>query len=197
AGNCEEHISFKADGGFSYWCSCGSAVDNYDLYDSFEYKDDVITVKGCDGDASMKVIYYDEFYLCLYLEAEGECRVFADESYANADYTEHDPATFVNDGWAELYVLDYDGNELTLAPIGYDGDAKAEFEEYIRKIKVSDDVEFYSVSTVDNGVITTEHFKLEETDEEFIGEYYTGGFVNFDVDGDIKYVVFYGKTTIQ
>ncbi len=197
-GNCEEHIVFTRNGGFSYWCSCGSPVDDYDLYDSFECNDFLITFTGGEEKSSARVIYYDEYYLCLYLEAEEECRVFVDESYAYADYVEHDPVSFVYDGWAELYILGYGENEITVAPIGYDGDAKKDFEPYIRNIKLRDDAEFYSVTTVDDkGEVTTEHTKLSEEDENFIGEYYTGGFVNFDAEGNVKYIVFYGKTTIM
>ena len=195
--NCEEHISFRAGGEFSYWCTCGSPVDNYDLYDSFEYSDNVISVKGEDT-AAMQVIYYDENYLCLYLDPEKECRVFVDSDYAYADYTEHDPASFVNEGWAELYVLGYNDGKLNVAPIGYDGDAKSDFEEYIRDLTVTEDVTFYSVDSIDdNGSLTTEHIKLGETEIPHIGEYYTGAFVNFDTEGKVRYVVFYGKTIIQ
>lgn len=197
-GNCEEHISFTRDGGFSYWCSCGSSVDDYDLYDSFEYKDDIITLKGYDGDVTAKVVYYDNYYLCLYLDSQSQCRVFVDSDYANADYIEHEPASFVNEGWLELYILDFDGNSFTVAPYGYDRDAEKDFEEYIRIFDIADGVEFYSVTTIDdNGEVTTEHFKLNEDEIPFIGEYYTAGYVNLDTEGKVKYIVFYGKTTIQ
>ena len=197
-GNCEEHIRFEEEGEFAYWCSCGSPVDDYDLYDSYSYRDNLITMKGGEDKTTARVIYYDESYLCLYLEAEDECRVFVDESYANADYAEHEPATFANEGWAELHILGYNDGKLKVAPVNYDGDAKKECEEYIRDLSVTADIEFYSVESVDdNGDITTEHIKLNEEQISHIGEYYTGAFVNFDTEGNIRYVVFYGKTIIQ
>ena len=197
--NCQEQITFSHDGRFSYFCSCGSPVDNYDLYDSFEYKDGVISVMGTDDEkAAMNVIYYDQYYLCLYLEAEKECRVFVDSDYASSPYAEQDPFYFASDNWLELHVLDYDSEYLKAAPYNYDGDAREEFKEYIKELTVSDDVEFYSVTSVDNkGELTTEHFKLSEEDIEFIGEYYTGGYAQFDMEGNIRYVVFYGKTVIR
>lgn len=193
-----EHISFHRDGSFSYWCSCGSAVDDYDLYDSFEYKDSVLTVKGGDDSALINVIYYDGYYLCLYLEQQQECRVFVDSDYADSPYVEHDPHGFVSDNWVELHILGYDGIALKAAPLNYDGDAKKDFEEYIKELKVTDDIEFYCVTTVDDkGEVTTEHFKLEAEDMEYIGEYYTGGYAQLDAEGNIRYMVFYGKTIIQ
>ena len=195
-GECGEHISFKEDGEFSYWCSCGSPVDSYDVYDSFEYEDGVITIIGEDRKTSATVIYYDENYLCLYLDEEEECRVFVDSNYT--EYTEPGPATFANEGWAALHILGYNDGRLKVAPINYDGDAKKEFEEYIRDLSVTADIEFYSVESVDdNGDITTEHIKLNEEQISHIGEYYTGAFVNFDTEGNVRYVVFYGKTIIQ
>ncbi len=197
--NCEEHINFDRDGYFSYWCSCGSPVDNYDLYDSFEYTDGVIYVKGYDEeDTLMKVIYYDKNYLCLYLEAEKECRVFIDEDIANDPYVEHQNEIYSGEGWLGIDILGYDGEKLKAAPYNYDRDAHNEFKQYIREIPVSEDIEFYSVTTVDdNGAVTTEHFKLDEENIGYIGEHYTSGYAQLNAEGRIKYMVFYGKTTIS
>ncbi len=193
-----EHISFHRDGTFSYWCSCGNPVDNYDMYDSYEYKDDVITIRGYDADTSMRVIYGDEQYLCLYLEDQGEIRIFTDSEYAENIHIEHDPAEHAGLGWANLHVLDYDGESITFAPFNYDRDAHLEFDEYIRSVPLAENVEYYSVTTIDdNGEVTTEHFKLEAEDIQYLGEYYTGGYVHFDTEGKIRYIVFYGKTVIM
>lgn len=195
--NCEEHISFGRDGYFSYWCSCGSPVDNYDLYDSYTYRNDRITVTGEDGNVGMDVIYHDENYLCLYLEEEKECRVFIDEGFANDPYVEHQNENYAAKGWLGIDILSYDDETLTAAPYNYDRDAHGMFREYIRDIPAAEEIEFYSVTTVDdNGEVTTEHFKLGEEDIEHIGEYYTSGYAQLDKEGRIKYMVFYGKTTI-
>lgn len=197
--NCEEHITFARDGFFAYYCSCGSPVDNYDLYDSFEYKDGVISLKGIDEENSvMKVLYYDENYLCLYLEEEKECRVFAEESFANDPYIAQPNSKHAGEGWFMLHVLGYDGESLKAAPYNYDGDAKNEFEKYITDIPVSADIDFYDVTTVDeNGEVTTEHSQLTTEDTEYIGEYFTSGYAHFNAEGTVDHMVFYGKTIIQ
>lgn len=197
-GNCAEQFTFGRDGHFAYWCACGNPVDDYDLYDTFEYKDGVITVTGEGMSADLNVIYRDENYLCLYLEAEKECRVFVNSDYSGSANTEQDPYAFASNNWIELHILNYDGKNLKAAPYNYDGDAKKEFEEYIRDIPVSEDIEFYDVTTVDdNGKVTTEHFKLDEENIGHIGEYFTAGYAQLDAEGRIKYMVFYGKTTID
>lgn len=196
--NCEEHITFARDGYFGYSCSCGSPVDNYDLYDSFEYEDGVVSVRGTDEeDALMRVVYYDMNYLCLYLEEEGECRVFVDEDFANDPFAPSQE-TYAGEGWLAVHIMGYNGDSLTFAPYNYDGDAKKEFEEYTKEIPTVDNIEFYDVSTVDdNGEVTTEHFKLSEEDIGHIGEYFTAGYAHFNTEGIIDYMVFYGKTIIQ
>ena len=197
--NCEERINFARDRYFFYSCSCGSPVDDYDLYDTFEYKDGVISLKGFDEeDAVMKVVYYDTNYLCLYLEEEQECRVFVDQNLANDPYIAQPAEKHAGQGWLMLHVLGYDGTSLKVAPYNYDGDAKTEFEEYIRDIPVADGIEFYDVTTVDDkGNVTTEHKKLTSEEMSHIGEYYTSGYAQLDSDGTVKYMVFYGKTVIQ
>ncbi len=197
-GNCTEQFTFGRDGHFAYWCACGNPVDDYDLYDTFEYKDGVVKVTGMGMSTELNVIYHDENYLCLYLEAEKECRVFVNSDYANSPYVEHDPYGFASDNWVELHILGYDGDNLRVAPYNYDGDAKKEFEEYIIDIPVADGIEFYDVTTIDDkGKVTTEHIKLDSEDVGHIGEYYTSGYAQLDTDGNIKYMVFYGKTVIQ
>ena len=50
--------------------------------------------------------------------------------------------------------------------------------------------------TVDNGVSDTEIKKLEESDHQFIGEYYSGGYIKFDSKNEISEIVFYGSLEI-
>lgn len=75
-----EYIYFSEDGEFSYYCGCGSPVDDSDLYEKFSYDADTKTIslefmKGIDlPDTEIIVKEFSEDELIL--DFDGDIRVF-------------------------------------------------------------------------------------------------------------------------
>ena len=62
-----EYISYDSDGNYSYWCSCGNPVDNFDMCDTYSYNDKTKTITlNCIGtNDTIKVISFTDKELVL------------------------------------------------------------------------------------------------------------------------------------
>ena len=65
--NCDETISFGADGSYCYYCACGSPVGDSDLYDSYTYDEATseITLYPKGEEEHIKVLRYESGRLLL------------------------------------------------------------------------------------------------------------------------------------
>jgi len=198
--DCTEAISFNSELDFSYFCSCGEPVGDYDLYDRYAYieEEGIIRLSGEDmPDEDVELIYYDECYLALSFRDTG-IRIFVDEDLVFKDIAPMENMdVYADEGWMYTCILGYGDDKLKIAPYGYDGDARGEFEEYITDIAVTDDVKFCNTETVvENGNAETNTEELSQEDYEYIGEFFTGAFIHLNEDGIIDNVNFYGKTEV-
>ncbi len=73
-----EKIYFDANGGFGYYCSCGSPVDSYDLCDSYKYDEKTQTIKlKCLPGVKVKKLKVLEYSASkIVLDFNGEKREF-------------------------------------------------------------------------------------------------------------------------
>jgi plastocyanin len=74
--NDTETIVFGKDGHFTYYCSCGNAVDNFDLCDSYNYNNKEKKIKVNCHTKNKTIILKKATEYELVLEIDGEERIF-------------------------------------------------------------------------------------------------------------------------
>ena len=196
---CVNVIKFKEDGGFSNWCYCGSPVGYGDICESFRYSSKDRTIFLLDDKKEIietgKVLYVDDLYLIV--DLWGRCYVYENldmecpkPHLCALEYTKTEEMTKPC-----LTVLGYENGMLTVSSYDYDGDAASDFEVWT--LPVSEDFSCSTVSvTVENDVVSLETAELTESDYAYLGEYYTGGYIEMNRDGEVSNIVFYGELII-
>ena len=73
-----EHISFREDGSYAYYCLCGNPVGNSDLYDSYVYDKETNTIKLINsyGGKSELIKIKEVSELKLVLDFDGKEKTF-------------------------------------------------------------------------------------------------------------------------
>lgn len=95
-----------------------------------------------------------------------------------------------------LSILEYENNVLTVSSHDYDGDAKDDFKLW--KLNCTDNITFKCITVVDDkGDVTVDNIAIPAEEYQYIGEYYTGGYVELNTNGEVSCVSFYGDTIIQ
>lgn len=101
---CTETLRLKADGGFSYTCSCGNPVNDADLIEGYTYDDSTktITFDALETTDEMvtkvKVVSCDEEKLVL--DFDGEKREFvAEDKYVHTERVDYNEFSFTNMDW--------------------------------------------------------------------------------------------------
>lgn len=95
-----------------------------------------------------------------------------------------------------LSILKYENDVLTVSSHDYDGDAKDDFKLW--KLSCADNITFNCITVVDDkGDVTVDNIVIPKEEYKYIGEYYTGGYVEFNTNGEVSCVSFYGDTVIQ
>ena len=193
---CVNVISFKEDGGFSNWCYCGSPVGDSDIVESFRYRASDKTIHLLDDSDTVLEIgsiqYVDDMYLIV--DIWDRCYV-----YENMDEERIKPKSCAVDyiGTEErskpyLQILGFENGKLTVSSYDYDNDAAASFDTWT--LSAQEGIVFSEVIvTVENGVETFEISQLTETDYEYIGEFYTTGYIEMNDEGEVESVIFYGE----
>ena len=71
-----EYLGLSSDGGFAYYCSCGSPVDSYDLCEEYTYneKTNTLKIKCTTWNENVKIISSDKD--TLKLNFDGQIRIF-------------------------------------------------------------------------------------------------------------------------
>lgn len=191
-------ISFNEDYNYYYHCECGEPVGASDVLERFSYnkKKQQINLYGCDGEkAQIDVIYADNDSLCL--KIDGEALTFKNRDSKLEVSLRECAEEYVKEGALPLTVLSFEKGKITLAPYNYDGDARDSFADYIFTLDTTDDISFVSVSVKEErGEETMEVYELTKEDHQYVGEYYTGGFVEINGEGKVSSVVFYGELII-
>lgn len=198
-GRCENHITFKKDKFFSNSCACGEPVGNGDITEAYSYnsKDRNLDLFDCDGEKieTAKVLFLDKSYLVI--DIWNDIYVYENENgYAQ---TVHEAALdHVNteETFPCLAVLEFEDNLFTVSSHDYDGDTPDLFERF--ELKAAEGITFNSVSvTDDNGMVIVDDVTLPEIEYQYIGEYYTHGFFEFNQEGEVTHITFYGELIIQ
>ena len=104
AENCTETLRLKADGGFSYTCSCGNPVNDADLIEGYTYDDStkVITFDAIETTDEMvtKITVVSCSDEKLVLDFDGEEREFVSEdSYVHTEEVDYNEFSFTNMDW--------------------------------------------------------------------------------------------------
>lgn len=197
---CINVISFGEDGSFSNWCTCGNPVGDSDLSEEFGYRADDRTILLLDSEGEVmetgKVLYIDEQYLVIDLW---------DSTYTYENLNAYRPTiracALEYTGTDELTkpcltVLGYENDVLTVSAYNYDADAADNYEVW--NLPVSENITFTTVSvTVDNGEEWMETGMLSKHDYADVGEFYHTGYLEFNQQGQVVSVVFYGELIIQ
>lgn len=197
---CINVISFKEDGSFSNWCYCGSPVGAGDVVEEFRYRASDQTIHLLNDRNQVMEIgtiqYMDDMYLILDLWER--CYV-----YENINTKRPSPRScaLTYTGTEEiskpyLHILDYENGVLTVSSYDYDGDTAANFD--IWTLPAHKDITFSDVCvTVENETETLEVSQLTEKDYQYIGEFYTTGYVEMNYEGEVASVIFYGETIME
>ena len=197
---CPYVVTFRADGGFSNWCYCGSEVGDADLVEKYVYRasDKAILLYDSDNKnfESGKVLYVDEYFLILDLwtRVRSYENLNAERQHVYLEALEEVGNEYITKPF--LYIKEYKDNKCTVTSFNYDGDAAADFTLW--QLDAVEDVTFKIVTVKDDkGTVMVDSKVLSEEDISHIGEYYTAGFCEIDDEGKIKSVVFYGELIIQ
>ncbi len=192
-------LSFLENGEFYTNLGAEDADNNLSLFDKWKYnksKKQIELTKAGGEKSTLQVLYLDEHFIAL----KSKSGVVSLKNQKSKLDTRIDDSAkqYVTDGhdlW--IHALSFQNGILTVAPLNYDGDAKAMFEEYICELKVSQNAAFASVSvTKENENTEVEHFELNEKQHSEIGEFYTGGCVKLNAAGEVESMIFYGELII-
>ena len=197
---CTNYIRFEEDMSFGNYCACGSPVGDGDLTEIFRYvaKDQSLLLYDYEEELvdEGKVLFCDDTYLVVNLWGHTYCY-----QNNNAEYIPevHDIAldTVGTENITKplLYIVELNNGTLTVASYEYDGDSKDLFTTW--QLKVAENITYNCVSiNVVNDIATMEVLDLTAEDTQHIGEYYTGGFFEFNDDGQVTHITFYGLTEV-
>lgn len=191
-------ITFEKNGGYSYSCECGRhsvASDKYERY-SYNKRFDRIELSKGHIVKSVDLLYFDKHTLCLLFD-DGVHTFENKKDPMGLEVTESIKSRVDDVNAPHLTVLGLNGGRLTVAPYNYDGDSVKLFEDYIRELPVADGLKCISVDVrIENGAEQVEVQELNDEDKEYIGEYYTGGFLKFNEYGEVSEIIFFGITEV-
>lgn len=200
--NCDETISFGADGSYCYYCACGSPVGDSDLYDSYTYDETTseITLYPKGEEDHIKVLRYENGRLLL--EFTDGIKEFFDSD--DLQISNAVPCPYVD---ADQYIGNYssctavsekDGHIFTTAPSGTDTDS-SDFLTYLLQEKLSTDVSFFewnvlSPESDENNITTQSYEELSfQQVEELLKDIAQTAFVWYNNHAEIEKIVFYNK----
>lgn len=196
---CENRIFFGTDNSFVNNCACGEPLGMADVTEFYSYndKDKTLDLYDSDGETleSGKILFLDESYLVV--ELWDDVYVYENkQGHVPTVYEKAKKCVFDEATKPCLAVLKFEDNVLTIASHDYDGDTPDLFEKW--ELTASEDINFMVVSVTDNkGDVQVQCFIPNEEDCRYIGEYYTCGYFEFDENGQVKSVIFYGELIIQ
>ena len=197
---CTNTIRFEEDMFFGNSCACGSPVGDGDLTEIFRYieKDQALLLYDCDEQLieEGKVLFCDDTYLVVNLWGDTYCYQNNDAEYLpEVHKLALDVVGTENITKPLLFVVESGEGVLTVSSHEYDGDSKDLFTTW--QIPVASDATYKSVTVnVINDKATLEVIDLTDEDAQYIGEYYTGGFFEFNEAGEVTNIIFYGETIV-
>ena len=101
---CTETLRLKADGGFSYTCSCGNSVNDADLIEGYTYDDSTKTITFDATETTDEMVTDVKVVSCddekLVLDFDGEKREFiAEDKYVHTEEVDYNEYSFTNMDW--------------------------------------------------------------------------------------------------
>ncbi len=198
--SCTNSISFNEDGFFSNSCACGSPVGSGDVTEIFRYIEEGKSLLLYDCDEELieegKILFCDDTYLVVNLWGDTYCYQNIDSDYIAEVHNIALKATGTEEITKPcLAVLGLEDGVLTVSSYNYDYDAKDSFKTW--QLPIADDFKCTSVSvTVENDSADIDVVTLDEDDLQYIGEYYTYGYFDFNEEGQVTNIVFYGENII-
>ncbi len=196
--SCTETISFHEDGGFAYFCACGSSVGDYDLYDSFEYDSEkrIITVKG-DGECEIKVLYYDETSLFLQLD-DGTFKYFINEDAIKISQEYDFVMEYLEKAQFYAVIKEEKKGYLTILPQHYSTDERDSYEGLEYHAPLANDAKIYNLyARIENGEESLEYEEISfEGAFETEDNSYVCAYTDFNEKGEITMVIIYGAIEI-
>ena len=193
---CTNSISFKENGAFSNSCACGSAIGASDVVEEFRYRASDRNILLLDGENEIietgTIQYVDNMYLVF--DLWDRCYV-----YENKNVERPVPRSCALEyiGTEELskpflHIKSFENGILTVSSYDYDGDTAALFGTWT--LPAHKDIAFSEICVmVENGTETLEISELSKSDYEYIGEFYTTGYVEINGQGEVVSVIFYGE----
>ena len=201
--SCTEVLSFREDGSFSYYETCGNPVGNSDMYETYSYDEEkkIITVHGYDDtveDMEIQVLRYVED--CLLVRIDGAIKEF---------YAENDVPSPISDMYDEvegysayLAIRNIEDGMIETAPYYMDMDAGG--KALIREEKLADTVQFYHLyeelihpSGEEPDEMSFEFTELKLEDVAYsVDNSFSSGYVWYNEDLEITKIVYYGSIEI-
>lgn len=203
-----EVLRLEKNGNFSYNCSCGEGIEDFDVYDSYEYikEKKKIIVHGKDAkDKHIDILGMNEYHLMLRINGKIKDFIIEEEDLKSNFYS------FEGDKYFSGYnskcaIVDIKGNKVTYGPVNYDKEGlyrDGPFESFT----LAENTKFYQVSVQSYNSIQgdneyEEFYEVEKKEipkkdiEEFIDYGTSYSYVWFDKDLNIKKIVFFGHTSV-
>ncbi len=149
-----------------------------------------LTLIGC---GNKNILFKDDTYTITKTDKQV---VIAVNDGASAPSVHNAAKEYIDTACPCLYVLDYSGATLTVSSHDYDGDAKDNYTTW--ELCAADGIIFNMISVVDDkGIVTVDSVTIPQEEHQYVGEYYTGGFFEFNALGEVSCITFYGETVIQ
>ena len=203
---CNETISFHDDGGFAFYCACGSPVGNYDLFDRYKYNEQnsEITLHPEAEGNTIKILRHEKSRLLL------ECNDGIKEFFDNQDPfvsntspdCAYDTENYTEGFGSYIAIICKDGNTVTTAPSGYDGDTP-EYKEYLLEETLAPNVTYgewnMQVTQTEDGEEIKQDYKelSDEQVDKMLKDGSSVGYVWYNSEIEIEKIVFFGATVIQ
>ena len=197
---CTNTIRFRDDFTFGNSCACGSPVGDADLVELFSYDEETKTISLFETEDVLvdegTILFCDDTYLVVNLWGDTYCYQNNDAEYIPEVHSSALDVCGTDEVTKPLlYVVESQDGVLTVSSHDYDGDSKDLFTTW--QIPVASDATYKSVTVnVINDKATLEVIDLTDEDAQYIGEYYTGGFFEFNEAGEVTNIIFYGETIV-
>ena len=203
-----EVLRLKKDGSFSYNCSCGEEVEDFDVYDTYEYDKEKkqLIVYGADiEDKHIDILSMNEYHLMLRINGKIKDFIIEEEDLISNFYSFEGEKHFSGYN-SKCAIVDIKGDKVTYGPINYDREGiykDGPFENFT----LAENPKFYEVSVQSYNSIQgdseyEEFYEVEKREipekdiEEFIDYGTSYSYVWFDDDLKVKKIVFFGHTSV-
>lgn len=198
-----ETISFQKDGTYAYYCACGNAVGDSDLFDSYSYNEDTseITLSPVETDHHIiRVLRYEKSRLLLAFDDGITEFIDANDPLMNMNAPDisYDSNNYTEGYSSYIAIIDHNETSFTTAPADYDKN-NPNYESYLLTEKKTDNTKYYLWTmqiTQEESGDTISH-NLQELSEEQVNTMLSEGpqsaYIWYNSNMEIEKILFFDQ----